>query len=306
MKRLDNLEIKNELYDIVHRYTNIGEVLIVAALFSKKCKFTKSCDEICTIEFKTSNAFCCKLFIEFFQNKYNYKVLLNKHYDKYICIVKDNETIDHFTKDYEWSFKSGCDGFLKKYFKVNNKNLISFFQILFLLCGYCYDLNWDYKSYFRLNNNADAEDLQDILQMYAVPSKIIRNNNSYLCVISSFNNLLSFLDLLELENSKENLLETKEKKMLCEKINRQTNMEIANRKRILDSSSKQLEAIKKVCDFYGLESLDSNMREYMKLRVSNVECSVPYLSRISPSGMSVNQIKYCIKKLYKMENNITK
>ena len=88
-------------------------------------------------------------------------------------------------------------------------------------------------------------------------------------------------------------------------VNRLVNCEQANLNKTVDAATKQIEAILRIDEEFGLESLPEKIQEIATLRLENPEASLKELGELLPGEpISKSAVNHRMRKLVKMADEI--
>ena len=93
-------------------------------------------------------------------------------------------------------------------------------------------------------------------------------------------------------------------KSMRNEVNRKTNAEVANQGKVVDSAVRQVFAIKKVVDEYGVENLPQALQDYIRLRVSYPELSLLELGQRANPPLSKSAVYHRVRRIEQMAAEI--
>ncbi len=167
-----------------------------------------------------------------------------------------------------------------------------FLRGVFLVCGSVSDPEKDYHLEFAVPHKNLAADLErlisEIEEINTEPRTVLRKG-SYVVYIKGSDNIQDMLTYIGAPYSALNIIQTRIKKSLRNKVNRQINSETANLNKTANASAKQLIAIETISKIKGLNSLPDDLREIARLRLEHPEFNLRELGEalavpISRSG----------------------
>lgn len=169
------------------------------------------------------------------------------------------------------------------------------------------------KSYYHLEISCNLDEEVDYIceavrESYIIGKKIQRRNNCvfYLKKAEQIGDFLKFLNatstLFYFENERI-------KRDLSNVVNRVMNCDIANSQRSQETASKQIEYIKLIEKYKGLNNLSTRLLEAVKLRVENPDATLSELSDMSEEvvgrQISKSGISHCMKDLENIAKTLT-
>lgn len=155
----------------------------------------------------------------------------------------------------------------------------AFVRGAFLVCGSVSDPQKEYHLEFVLYDHTLASGLANILSVRNIPLKyVIRKNQMvlYLKESESIEDLLTFMGATKMSLS---LMEVKVMKDVRNRVNRITNCETANLGKVAVASVNQLEDIRCLEKYIGLEELPSSLEEAARFRRQYPELSLQELAQ---------------------------
>lgn len=167
----------------------------------------------------------------------------------------------------------------------------AFLRGAFLVCGAVTDPEKDYHGEFTVQRVNLCSDLEALLgEVIFEPKKTMRKN-SFVLYTKESETVEDFLTYIGAVNSSLGVMGIKMYKDVRNNINRKTNFETANISRTVAASVSQVEAIKKIRKYRGIESLPDDLKELALLREENPEMSLRELGEnltvpISRSGVN--------------------
>ncbi|MBR1983175.1 MAG: DNA-binding protein WhiA [Clostridia bacterium] len=166
---------------------------------------------------------------------------------------------------------------LKFYGELTEKEccLRSFIKGLYLSCGSCtipsnqtatktgYHLEMVFSHY------TPALETSEKLAEFSVLTKVTRRKDSFIVYIKSAEEIKDFIAFLPAPLSVLKLTDTIINRDLSNNSNRQKNCDLGNVNRQIEASMKQIDAVEKIAEVIGLETLKPDLRETAKLRLDN-------------------------------------
>lgn len=164
--------------------------------------------------------------------------------------------------------------------------------------------NTGYHAEFVFASESIAQDFSLLLAEFDILCKKVKRKNLFVVYIKDFEMISDLFVLvgatkcvLELQN--ENALRS-----LRNNVNRQTNCISANLTKTVDASLKEVEAIKTIQQYVGLETLDASLLEAANLRLANPEESLDSLVKLSTQKISKSGLYHRLKKLQKIASEL--
>ena len=203
--------------------------------------------------------------------------------------------------------------FYSKYKKTLSKNnhdnefLSSFLRGIFLSCG---NIN-DPQSGYHLELNLPTETLsQEILNfLNSVKScdfkaKFIKRRKNFIVYLKDSECIIDFLVFIGAKKYAMELMQIKMIKEVRNNVNRTTNFETANLNKITNSSSNQIQAIKKIKSTVGLTYLPDKLYTVAKIRLKHPYISLKEFSKLCGESISKSGINHRLKKIIKIADEL--
>lgn len=203
--------------------------------------------------------------------------------------------------------------FYSKYKKTLSKNnhdnefLSSFLRGIFLSCG---NIN-DPKSGYHLELNLPTETLsQEILNFLNsvktcdFKAKFIKRRKNFIVYLKDSECIIDFLVFIGAKKYAMELMQIKMIKEVRNNVNRTTNFETANLNKITNSSSNQIQAIKKIKSTVGLTYLPDKLYTVAKIRLKHPYISLKEFSKLCGESISKSGINHRLKKIIKIAEDL--
>lgn len=179
----------------------------------------------------------------------------------------------------------------------------AFFRGAFLSCGSVNNPEKDYHLEFAVPYKNLCNDLiktfSDVEQIVCT-MKMIERKGSYVSYLKDSERISDFLAFIGASNASIKIIETKIIKGIRNDTNRRTNSEVANMKKTITASIKQIKAIEKIRDTVGLESLNEDLKQVAQLRLNNPEMSLKNIGEMLIPPISRSGVNHRIQKLIEM------
>ncbi|MBQ2671804.1 MAG: DNA-binding protein WhiA [Clostridia bacterium] len=203
--------------------------------------------------------------------------------------------------------------FYSKYKKTLSKNnhdnefLSSFLRGIFLSCG---NIN-DPQSGYHLELNLPTETLsQEILNFLNsvktcdFKAKFIKRRKNFIVYLKDSECIIDFLVFIGAKKYAMELMQIKMIKEVRNNVNRTTNFETANLNKITNSSSNQIQAIKKIKSTVGLTYLPDKLYTVAKIRLKHPYISLKEFSKLCGESISKSGINHRLKKIIKIAEDL--
>lgn len=181
-------------------------------------------------------------------------------------------------------------------YRINRANIENdccvgaFLRGVFLSCGSVADPGKDYHFEFVSPRFHIGGDLAVLLREQEFEPKTAERKGNHVVYFKGSEQIEDILTLMGAPDRALELMNVKVYKDLRNKANRVTNCETANIEKTVEASAHQVEAIKKIAGYYGINYFPDDLREIAELRLENPEMSLRELQellggRLSRSGL---------------------
>lgn len=168
---------------------------------------------------------------------------------------------------------------LKFYGEITEKEccLRSFIKGLYVSSGSCtipgerYQSKTGYHLEIVFSHYTPALETSEKLAEYGVLTKITRRKDSYIVYIKSADDIKDFMAFLPAPVSVLKLTEIMINRDLSNNSNRQKNCDLGNVTRQIEAAQKQIEAVEKISEIIGLDTLKPDLKETAIIRRENPE-----------------------------------
>lgn len=198
---------------------------------------------------------------------------------------------------------------LKFYGKLTEKEccLRSFIKGLFVAVGNCTvpdnsESSTGYHLELNFSHYTPALETSEKLAQFNVLTKITRRRESFIVYIKSAEEIKDFLAFLPAPVSVLKLTDLIINRELSNNSNRQKNCDLGNVNKQVEAAAKHIDAINKIIETIGLESLKPDLRETAIARVENSEETLSELSeRLNVTKSCLN---HRLRKLVAIANEL--
>ena len=173
---------------------------------------------------------------------------------------------------------------------VNEKK--AFLRGVYLGCGIISSPP-SYHLEFRFEKESERDLVSSILNHFKIKHSV-REGRIF---IKGRENIKDFLYTVKAFGIYTELENDAIEKSVSNEVNRLANFEFANLKRLTNSASKEIKAIKSIIEKGEFEKLDSELKEVALLRLNNPFSSLRELSEKSKGRFSKQEIYYRLKKI---------
>ena len=175
----------------------------------------------------------------------------------------------------------------------------------FLLSGSVNDPSKSYHFEIAVRTSEEAEDLAEQMRRYDVSPRIHHRKGAFVVYVKDQSDIATMLGLMGANNS---LMDFENARILNEMrgtVNRQVNCEAANIKRTVNTSVRQIEAIRQIEKRRGLESLSAPLREMARVRLENPDASLAKLGQYLHPPVGKSGVNHRLRKLVEIAETVS-
>lgn len=190
---------------------------------------------------------------------------------------------------------------------TENASVSDFVKGAFLACGSIANPEIEYHLEFNVLNENSCNLLLNILNSITflhLDLKTIKRRDNFVLYIKSSDKITDFLTYMDSKNCSMEIMQIKMLKEVRNNVNRATNFETANLSKITNSSTVQINAIKKIKNTIGLNSLPEHLKETAEIRLSNPYISLQEMIELYKTPISKSGINHRLKKLIDIAKNL--
>ena len=149
-----------------------------------------------------------------------------------------------------------------------------------------------------------AEALQKLMADFDIQGKVCKRKNQYVVYLKNADQIGEFLVNIGAHQALLSFENERIKKEIYNNINRQRNFDMANLEKTVTSSVDQVQAIRRIEEHLGLDSLSPALREAALLRRENPDLSLTELAALANPAVSKSGMSHRLKKLREIAENL--
>lgn len=173
----------------------------------------------------------------------------------------------------------------------------AFIRGAFLSCGSISDPTRGYHLEFVCNNRTQAEQLQEIIGQFDIEAKIVCRKKYFVVYVKEGAGIVELLNIMEAHVALMNLENLRILKEMRNSINRRVNCEAANIQKTVQASTRQVEDIIYLRDYYGFSRLPDNLREMAEVRLAYPEAALKELGEYLSPPVGKSGVNHRLRKL---------
>lgn len=180
----------------------------------------------------------------------------------------------------------------------------AFIRGAFLSCGSISDPTKGYHLEFVCNNRTQAEQLQEIIGQFDIEAKIVCRKKYFVVYVKEGAGIVELLNIMEAHVALMNLENFRILKEMRNSINRRVNCEAANIQKTVQASTRQVEDIIYLRDYYGFSRLPDNLREMAEVRLAYPEAALKELGEYLSPPVGKSGVNHRLRKLSELAEKL--
>lgn len=180
----------------------------------------------------------------------------------------------------------------------------AFIRGAFLSCGSISDPTKGYHLEFVCNNRTQAEQLQEIIGQFDIEAKIVCRKKYFVVYVKEGAGIVELLNIMEAHVALMNLENLRILKEMRNSINRRVNCEAANIQKTVQASTRQVEDIIYLRDYYGFYRLPDNLREMAEVRLAYPEAALKELGEYLSPPVGKSGVNHRLRKLSELAEKL--
>ena len=180
----------------------------------------------------------------------------------------------------------------------------AFIRGAFLSCGSISDPTKGYHLEFVCNNRTQAEQLQEIIGQFDIEAKIVCRKKYFVVYVKEGAGIVELLNIMEAHVALMNLENLRILKEMRNSINRRVNCEAANIQKTVQASTRQVEDMIYLRDYYGFSRLPDNLREMAEVRLAYPEAALKELGEYLSPPVGKSGVNHRLRKLSELAEKL--
>lgn len=297
-------DVKNEISRIL--IDNQSLVICELAGLVRMCGTIIFNGQDLQVQFVTENASIARRIFTFLKT---YSKNVDAHVSKNMQLKKKNNYILTLAEGsavrellYDTGFIEGENVFSRNY--VMDDRLLrdgetrrAYIRGSFLGAGSISNPDKAYHAEFVTNNLDHAENLSEIINSFALNSKIVKRKDNYVVYLKEAEQISDLLAIIGANKAIFKFENIRVVKDVRNNINRIVNCETANINKTINAALKQIEDINLIDEMLGLDNIDDNLREVAILRKEHSVASLQELGDMLSPKVSKSGVNHRLKKI---------
>lgn len=205
----------------------------------------------------------------------------------------------------EFVVKAGLtEGKINPLYVKNSCCKRSFIRGAFLAVGSISDPAKGYHMEFVCETEKQAQFLQEIVGEFEVDSKVILRRGNPVVYLKDGESISLLLNIMEAPNALMEMENTRIYKEVNNSVNRRVNCEISNIRKIVDASTRQIQDIEYIRDFYGLDRLSDSLCQMAQIRLEFPEAPLQELGEHLDPPVGKSGVNHRLRRLSEMADKL--
>lgn len=173
----------------------------------------------------------------------------------------------------------------------------AFLRGAFLAVGSISDPSKGYHLEFVCPTIEKARQLRQIMKGFDIESKIIERRKMHVVYLKEGESIATLLNVIEAPHALMEMENTRIYKEVNNSVNRRVNCEISNIRKIVESSTRQIEDITYIRDHYGLERLSESLEKMARVRLEFPEAPLQELGEHLDPPVGKSGVNHRLRRL---------
>ncbi len=174
----------------------------------------------------------------------------------------------------------------------------------FLGGGFVADPRGDFHFELTTSHEELAQGLVEAMNEFDIPAKASQRRGSYVIYLKGADAIADFLGITGAHRGVMALENVRVTKSVRNDVNRKLNAEMANQAKSIDAAMEQTEAIKRLLDKRGLDSLPPALQDLALLRLRHPDVSLRELGELADPPLSKSAVYHRIRRIEALANNL--
>ncbi len=180
----------------------------------------------------------------------------------------------------------------------------AFLRGAFLSIGSMSDPAKGYHLEFACSDEGKAKQLQGLIKGFGIESKIILRKKYHVVYLKEGAGIVDLLNVCEAPVSLMNLENLRILKEMRNSVNRRVNCETANIAKTVNAAARQVEDIKYLQIYYGLQNLPAALREMAEVRMDHPDVPLKELGEYFNPPIGKSGVNHRLRKLSEIAEKV--
>lgn len=180
----------------------------------------------------------------------------------------------------------------------------AFVRGAFMATGSINDPNKSYHFEIACSNEAKAEQIVNILNIFGIDGKTIARKGSCVVYIKEGEGIVDVLNVMEAHVSLMEMENVRILKGMSNYYNRQVNCETANIKKTVTTACRQIEDIQYIIDKVGINYLPNKLQDIAMVRLENPDSSLQELGELLNPPLGKSGVNHRLRKICEIADEL--
>lgn len=170
----------------------------------------------------------------------------------------------------------------------------------FLGAGSVSDPEKTYHLEFNLHSYQYALSFQELVNRYDLNAKVIQRKSNHIVYLKESEKIVDLLNVIGAHHSLLEFENVRIIKGMRNSVNRLVNCETANLNKTVDAAVRQVEVIRALDEYLGLEQLPDSLKQIALIRLENEDLSLKEIGEMLDPPIGKSGVNHRFKKMEKM------
>ena len=180
----------------------------------------------------------------------------------------------------------------------------AFLRGAFLCIGSMSDPEKSYHLEFVCTTEEKAKQLQSVIHGFDIDAKIVTRKKYYVVYLKEGAGIVDLLNVCEAHVALMELENLRIVKEMRNSINRRVNCETANISKTVNASTRQVEDIEYIRDYYGFQNLPEGLRQMAQVRLENPDAPLKELGGYLDPPVGKSGVNHRLRKLSELADKL--
>ncbi len=180
----------------------------------------------------------------------------------------------------------------------------AFLRGAFLCIGSMSDPEKSYHLEFVCTSEEKAKQLQSVIHGFDIDAKIVTRKKYYVVYLKEGAGIVDLLNVCEAHVALMELENLRIVKEMRNSINRRVNCETANISKTVNASTRQVEDIEYIRDYYGFQKLPESLRQMAQVRLDNPDAPLKELGGFLDPPVGKSGVNHRLRKLSELADKL--
>ncbi|WP_302626425.1 DNA-binding protein WhiA [uncultured Eubacterium sp.] len=232
----------------------------------------------------------------------------SKNQQTYTISIKDNEKAKKVLQATKLINENGD---IEENFSITNNVVImkdcckrAFIRGAFMAAGSITNPQKSYHFEIKCNSDKKSEQIINLLKSFAIDAKTVARKGNFVVYIKEGEGIVDVLNVMEAHVALMEMENIRILKDMSNYYNRQNNCEIANIKKTVSTSFRQIEDIKMIIEKKGLSYLPEKLQDIAIVRIDNPDASLQELGQMLEPPLGKSGVNHRLRKICQIADDL--